>query len=177
MSTRSRRCATMRDDAHGWKYTMFDETAHSKRLLLLVSPSTYRAGAFLEAARRLGVAVVRGVDVPTGLSDWWALELPLDFANVPAAVEAIVTYARPRPFDAVIAVDDAATQLAAEAGAALGLPNNAPGAAEAARDKGLMRDLMAAAGVPCPVFRRFPLGAHPDAIARQVAYPLSLIHI
>ncbi len=34
-----------------------------------------------------------------------------------------------------------------------------------------MRDLMAAAGVPCPVFRRFPLAGEPAAIAEQVTYP------
>ncbi len=94
---------------------MTEGLGSTKRLLLLVSPATYRAGAFLEAARRLGIEVVRGVDVPAGLADWWDLPLPLDFANVSAAVDAIVAYAREHPFDAVVAVDDAATQLAAEA--------------------------------------------------------------
>ena len=52
------------------------------------------------------------------------------------------------PLDAIIAVDDSATLLAAQAGAALGLAHNPPEAAEAARDKGIMRRPMAAAGVP-----------------------------
>jgi biotin carboxylase len=142
-----------------------------KRLLLLVSPSTYRAGAFLDAAQRLAVEVVRGVDVPTGLADWWDMPLPLDFTDVAGSVRAIVVYAQEHPLDAVVAVDDAATQLAAEAGAALHLPNNSPRAAEAARDKGIMRDLMAAAGVPCPVFQRFPLGGDARDSAEQVDYP------
>ncbi|MBF6590520.1 MAG: ATP-grasp domain-containing protein, partial [Ktedonobacterales bacterium] len=142
-----------------------------KRLLLLVSPSTYRAGAFMEAARTLDVEVVRGVDVPVGLSDWSHLPLPLDFANIPAAVAAIRAYAERHPIDAVVAVDDTATQLAAEAGMALGLPNNSPGSAEAARDKGIMRRLMSAAGVPCPIFRRFPLAGDARVIAAQVGYP------
>jgi biotin carboxylase len=140
-------------------------------LLLLVSPNTYRAGAFLDAARQLEVEVVRGVDVPAGLSEWWELELPLDFADVPGAARAIVAYHSHHPLDAVVAVDDAATQLAAEAGAALGLPSNSPSSAEAARDKGIMRDLMSAAGVPCPVFQCFPLSGDPHAIADQIAYP------
>jgi biotin carboxylase len=142
-----------------------------KRLLLLVSPNTYRAGAFVDAARRLEVEVVRGVDVPAGLSEWWELELPLDFADVPGAVRAIMAYHERHPFDAVVAVDDAATQIAAGAGTALGLPNNSPTSAEAARDKGIMRDRMSVAGVPCPGFRRFPLSGDPHAFADEVAYP------
>jgi biotin carboxylase len=142
-----------------------------KRLLLLVTPSTYRAGAFLDAAQRLNVEVVRGVDVPEGLSEWSHLPLPLDFAKLPAAVAAITAEHARQPLDAIVAVDDAATQLAAEAGLALGLPSNSPRSAEAARDKGMMRRLMSAAGVPCPVFRAFLLAADPHEIAGQVEYP------
>lgn len=145
--------------------------AAKKRLLLLLSPNTYRSAAFMEAARRLDVEVVRGIDVPEGLSEWWNLPLPLDFANPASAVAAIVAYAARHPLDAIVPVDDAATILAARASAALGLPNNPPEAAEAARDKGLMRALMSAAGVPCPVFRRFPLAADPREIAARVTYP------
>jgi biotin carboxylase len=150
---------------------MTEKSTPTKRLLLLVTPSTYRAGAFMDAARALDVEVVRGVDVPDGLSDWWEMPLPLDFAKTSAAVQAIVAYHQEHPIDAIVAVDDAATLLAAEAGAALGLPNNSPQSAEAARDKGIMRGLMSAAGVPCPVFRRFPLAGEPAATAEQVMYP------
>lgn len=150
---------------------MDDETRPRRRLLLLLSPNTYRAAAFLEAARRLDAEVVRGMDVPQGLMDWWDLPLPLDFSDIDGAVRAIQAYHATRPLDAVVAVDDAATVLAARAGAALGLPNNPPQAAEAARDKGLMRALMQAAGVPAPAFYRFPLASDPWGIAARVPYP------
>ncbi len=145
-----------------------------KRLLLLVTPTTYRAAAFCNAAERLGVEVVRGLDLPPALAEAWAVQLPLDFSNPDAATAAIVAYAQEHPLDAIVAVDDSATLLAAHAGAALGLPHNPPEAAEAARDKGIMRNLMSAAGVPCPVFRRFPLAGDPARIASEVDYPCVL---
>jgi len=68
-------------------------------------------------------------------------------------------------------VDDSGVVLAAAAAQRLGLPHNDPAAALAARDKFTMRGLMAAAGVPCPVFRRFAFNDDPAAVAQQVAYP------
>jgi biotin carboxylase len=147
------------------------EQVTPRRLLLLVSPTTYRAGAFLDAAESLGVEVVRGIDVPTGLSDWWDVPLALDFSDLEGATDAIVEYAASKPLGAIVAVDDSATLLATRAAAALGLPHNSPEAAEAARDKGIMRTLFAEAAVPSPVFRRFSLTDDPADIANQVAFP------
>ncbi|MGZ6363292.1 MAG: ATP-grasp domain-containing protein [Ktedonobacterales bacterium] len=147
------------------------EVIQRKRLLLLVSPNTYRAGAFLEAANRLDVEVVRGIDAPEDLARQWGLPIAVDFTAVDSAVRNIVAYAADHPLDAIVAVDDSATILAARAAAALGLPNNPPEAAEAARDKGLMRHLMSQGGAPCPIFRRFALAGDPEEIAQHVTYP------
>ena len=148
-----------------------ERQAARKRLLLLVSPSTYRAEAFMEAARTLDVEVVRGLDLPPQLADEWGAPLKTDFSDIEAATQAIVAYAQQHPLDAIVPVDDSATLLASRAAAALGLPNNPPEAAEAARDKGLMRAKMSAGGAPCPVFRRFHLSDDPREIARAVSFP------
>src|SRR5215469_10046051 len=100
---------------------MSNEQVGPGRLLLLVSPTTYRAGAFLDAAERLGVEVVRGIDVPAGLRDWWDMPLALDFTDLQGATRAIVDYASERPIVAIVAVDDSATLLATSAAEALGL--------------------------------------------------------
>lgn len=147
------------------------EATPRKRLLLLVSPNTYRARAFLEAAGRLDVEVVRGIDAPEDLARQWGLPLAVDFTAVESSVRNIVTYAAAHPLDAIVAVDDSATILAARAAAALGLPNNPPEAAEAARDKGLMRRLMSQGGAPCPIFRHVALTDSPEDIAQQITYP------
>jgi biotin carboxylase len=142
-----------------------------QRLLLLVTPGTYRAEAFVAAARTLDVDIVRGLDLPVQLADEWDVPLKTDFSRVESATLAIVEYAREHPLDAIVAVDDSATLVAARAAEALGLPHNPPEAAEAARDKGIMRRLMAAGGAPCPIYRRFHLTDDPAVIGAQVEYP------
>ncbi len=145
-----------------------------KRVLLLMSPATYRAGAFLSAAKKLNLAVVVGIDLPETLAEYWHVPLGLDFADPQSSVRTIVDYAREHPIHAVLGVDDSATELAALANDALGLAQNSPQAAEAARDKLLMRTLMSQGGAPCPVFRPFALSDDPAVIAGQVSYPCVL---
>jgi biotin carboxylase len=139
-----------------------------------MTPASYRGGAFLDAARRLQLEAVIGLDLPEALAEAWHVPLGLDFRNPEAALQKIVAFARERPLQAVLSVDDSAVELAALANEALGLPSNAPEAAEATRDKYLMRTRMAAGGVPCPVFRRFLLRDDPATCAAQVTYPCVL---
>jgi formate-dependent phosphoribosylglycinamide formyltransferase (GAR transformylase) len=147
------------------------QTPGRKRLLLLMTPATYRAGAYFDAAQHLDTEVIRGLDLPKTVAEEWGVPLALDFADTESSVATLKAAHARQPFDAIVPVDDSATILAARANAALGLPWNPPEAAEAARDKGVMRRLMAAAGVPSPVFRRFPLTTDPHEIARQAPYP------
>ncbi|HTK06498.1 MAG TPA: ATP-grasp domain-containing protein [Ktedonobacteraceae bacterium] len=145
-----------------------------KRVLFLMAPATYRAGAFLQAAQRLELEAVVGIDLPESLADYWHVPLGVDFSDIPGSLRTIMDYARKHPLTAILSVDDTASELAAHASAALGLAHNSPGAAEAARDKFLMRTLMLAHGVPCPVFRPFSLQDEPGWIASQVSYPCVL---
>ncbi len=148
-----------------------DQRAEQKRVLLLFSPATYRAEAFLEAARQLDLEVVQGVDMPEALADLWHMPLGLDFTDVERSTREIVDFARQTPLHAILSVDDSASLLAAQASAALGLPHNAPDAALAARDKYVMRRMLAAGGVPVPRFQHFPGSADPAQVAAQVDYP------
>src|SRR5690349_22570356 len=149
-------------------------TSERKRILLLMSPATYRAGAFLHAAQRLNLEVVVGIDLPETLADYWHVPLGIDFSNMISAVQTIMEFAQKHPLHAILSVDDAASELAALACVALDLSHNSPQAAEAARDKLLMRRLMSAGGAPCPVFRDFLLSDDPAWIATQVTYPCVL---
>jgi biotin carboxylase len=151
-----------------------DTENEQKRVLLLMSPATYRAGAFLSAARGLNLEVVVGIDLPETLSEYWHVPLGLDFADPEASVRTIVEFAQEHPIHAIVSVDDSATELAARAGTTIGLAHNSPQAAEAARDKLLMRTLMSAGGAPCPIFRPFSLSDDPVWVATQVSYPCVL---
>ncbi len=145
--------------------------ACSPRIVLLMSPATYRAGAFLAAAARLNLDVVRGIDLPEHLAEFWDVQLGLDFTRPEAAAAKLVAYAADHPIDAILALDDSATLVAAIASQALGLPRNDPRSALAARDKFVMRERLASAGVPVPAYRRYRLTRDPHQIAAETTFP------
>jgi biotin carboxylase len=141
------------------------------RVLLLLTAQTYRAQPFIAAARRLGIEVVTAIDLPTELAERWGQSLGFPFDDVEYATETIVRYATQRPLNAIIAVDDSGSLLAAHAGAALTLPHNSYDAALAARNKYRMRTLLEQAGVPIPEFRLCSTDDDVYALAEQVVYP------
>src|SRR5215218_2254352 len=94
------------------------------RVVFLASPATYRAGAFRQAAERLDLEVVQATDTPQALAKRWGMPLALDFTQSDAAIAALTAYTAEHPVDAILALDDSATLLAARAATALGLPHN-----------------------------------------------------
>ncbi|MFQ5407985.1 MAG: acetyl-CoA carboxylase biotin carboxylase subunit family protein, partial [Anaerolineales bacterium] len=143
-------------------------------VLLLMTANTYRARPFAAAARRVGLDILWGVDTPEELADTAGVPLAVDFRRPDSAVETIVDCAQRRPLQAILALDDAASLIAARASLALGLPHNDPDAALAARDKLTMRRALQAGGVPCPHFEAFALDSDPAALAATVRYPCVL---
>ncbi|PLS80016.1 MAG: phosphoribosylglycinamide synthetase [Chloroflexi bacterium] len=141
------------------------------RVLLLLTATTYRAQAFVDAASRLNIEVVAATDMPRELAEFWQQPLGIDFTDLPGATERIAAFAAEKPLNAIIAVDDSGSLLAARASAALGLPHNGVAAAEAARDKFLMRTLLAQAGVASPPFARYWTSDDPQLIAATTSYP------
>jgi biotin carboxylase len=123
------------------------------RVVLLVPTSTYRAADFLDAARRLQVEVVVASEHRHALAGVMAgRSLLVDFADPLSAAQAVVDHDRRFPVDAVVAVDEVGTVVAAEACRQLGLPHNPVEAVAAARDKRLLRQRLQAGEVPQPAF-------------------------
>jgi biotin carboxylase len=143
------------------------------RLILLASASSYRAGDFEQAAKRLGIEVVLGMDVPAPLARAYNCPLPLDYLDLKKSTRAIVRYAVQNPVQVILSADDSATVLAAQASQALGLRHNDPAAVEAARDKYLMRQMFARAGLPSPHFARFSVADDPEVLADDFLAPSS----
>jgi biotin carboxylase len=147
----------------------------SSRLLLLLPTTTYRTEAFVEAATRLGVELVCASERPSTLQELTPDSLvTLDFDDPLASAEAIARFARTRPIDAVVPVDDLTTVVAAAISERLGLKANALPAVSAARDKHAMRRALAGAGVPIPRFRLVELADNPVEVATRVEYPCVL---
>ncbi|HEY3942553.1 MAG TPA: ATP-grasp domain-containing protein [Acidimicrobiales bacterium] len=145
------------------------------RVLLLLPTGTYRAPDFIAAAQQLGVEVVVGSERRQALArSMGDRAVVVPFGNVDAASEAIAALHRRSPLDAVLAVDDPGTLVAATAARRLGLRHNPPEAVAATRDKRAMRRRFAAAGLPQPDHAVLRGGADPAAVASEVGYPCVL---
>jgi biotin carboxylase len=101
----------------------------------------------LRAAEGLGVDLVVASENPPPI-DMGDRYIQVDCSDPTGAAEAIVALGDQVPIDGVIAADDAGVVAAAIAGQKLGVRANDPDAAEATRDKGLQRALLAASEVP-----------------------------
>lgn len=146
----------------------------SPGVMLLMSPATYRAGAFRAAAERVGLPLVTAVDTPAPLLDRVTGQLAIDFQDRDA-VARLVAWAERHPetsLRAILAVDDRGAEIAAQASAALGLPHNDPDSALAARDKWVMRQALERGGVPVPRYEAVPADTDPTSIAGQQRYPV-----
>jgi biotin carboxylase len=149
--------------------------APSQRLLLLIPTTTYRTEDFVEAARALDVDLVIASDRPNVMSGEFPDHLlTLPFGDPAAAAREMRGYAARRPLDAVVPVDDATTVVASAVGEALGLRVNPLAAAQATRNKRVMRDLLARAGVPSPAYTVVRVDEDPVGAARRATYPCVL---
>lgn len=145
------------------------------RIFFLLPSTTYRAEAFLEAARKLSLDITLGLEQTAVLidrpqCDW----LSLNFSEPERSVDAVVEYAHIHPIHAVLGVDDTTAVLAAQVATALKLPHNSVDSVSAARNKFRMRELLHAHGVPMPGFVRFSIFDDPATCAEQVSYPCVL---
>src|SRR2546430_6890233 len=110
------------------------------RLLLLLPTATYRATAFVEAARRLGVELTVASELPSTFEQVQPAGLvTLDFSDPERAAQQAAEFARRHPIAGVIGVDDDGAVVAAAIAERLALKGNPPAAALAARDKHLQR--------------------------------------
>jgi biotin carboxylase len=141
------------------------------RLLLFAATTGYQIRVFAEAARRLNVDLTLATDRCHVLEDPWGdRAIPVRFGDAPGSLEPL----RGRHFDAVAAVGDVPTVLAAEAARMLDIPFHLPAAVRACHDKYLARQLFQAAGLPVPQFFRVALAEAPDDVARRAPYPCVL---
>ncbi|HXM40218.1 MAG TPA: ATP-grasp domain-containing protein [Bryobacteraceae bacterium] len=145
------------------------------RLLLFAATTGYQIRVFAEAARRLGVDLTLATDRCHVLEDPWGdRAIPVRFGNMPGSLAACLDAIGDRRFDAVVAVGDAPTVLAADVTSAFDIPFHPPAAVRACHDKYRARQLFQAAGLNVPRFFRIPLSDDPDAAARRATYPCVL---
>jgi biotin carboxylase len=150
------------------------ETAASRaaqpRLLLITPPNSYRTAAYLAAARRRGIDVLIASEGRYSLISELAGGLQVDLDS-PTALDLLLEANARQAFAGVVATDDAVVELGSRVAEVLDLPHNPPEAARYSQRKDLSRQVLAAAGVPVPGFRRVSLDAPLGSQLSGVQYP------
>ena len=144
-------------------------------LLLLLPSLSYRGEAFLEAAAKVGVSLtIGGESSPDFLLHSPGGFLSLNLHDPASAVSAAVEFAKTRPIDVVLGVNDNTTVLASRISAALGLPSNSIESVCAARNKHTMRELLRKHGLPTPHVVVYGFDEKPEDIVQHVNFPCIL---
>jgi biotin carboxylase len=137
-------------------------------VVIVASCESYRTSDFVAAAKNLRLDAVIATDAESP----FARPNRQILVNLDDPTEASVAIASGAPeAAAIVAVDDQGVRTVALATAALGLPSNPPSAAEATRDKSVMREMLSAAEVVQP---RFALVAPGElaAVAQEIGLPV-----
>ncbi len=143
-----------------------------KRVLLLATTTGYQTRSFGEAASKLGVELVFGLDRCRGLDDPWGdHSLAVRFYDDPRSVDAIVSASLDGVISGILALGDQPTVLAALAAERLRLPFHPPAAARISRNKLDTRHALRAAGLPVPSFIPADIDDDGDRLAARVPYP------
>jgi biotin carboxylase len=141
-------------------------------IALLAGASSYRLAAFMRAASRLDLDVIRVIDTPGAPVSRSPQDLYVDFAFPSEAIRRLLILAKLRPDMTVLAVDDVATEIAGALNFKLCRSHNLSGSEIASRDKAVMRSRFEAAGLPTPARRLFPLDLAPDRIDPRLPFPV-----
>jgi hypothetical protein len=142
------------------------------RVLLLSTTTGYQLRSFGESAQRLGVELMLATDRCKQLDDpWQDGAVPVRFHEEDASLATILDAARGRPLNGLLAVGDRPTVLAARVAEALRLPGNPSAAADATRNKKVMRRRFAVASLTVPWFLEVPATADVHALGARVRYP------
>jgi len=120
-------------------------------VLLVLPTRSYRAAAFLAAARRLSLEMVVASEEGSTLGHLHPdQEVIIDFADPAGAAGVAAELASRNPFQAVVPADEAGVVVAAHIAARLGLRSNSVMAVTATRDKLVLRERLQQAGAIQP---------------------------
>ena len=151
------------------------EAPSRARLLLLLPTTTYRADAFVDAAKSLDLDLTVASETPSSFQERHTADLlTLDLEDADAAAATVREFSERHPVAAVVGVDDGTAVVAAVIASALGLPSNPVRAVQAAASKTLQRETLQQCGVPVPRFAVHSLTDDPNELASSTPYPCVL---
>jgi hypothetical protein len=128
---------------------------------------------FAEAASKAGVELIYATDRCDQLEDPWRDgAIAVRFHEEWKSVDAVLKAVEARPVNAIVAVGDRPTVMAAYLSRLLGLPGHPPEAAAAARDKRLMREKLKDAGLPAPSYLTVPASVDAMSLLDRMSFPV-----
>jgi len=147
-----------------------------KQIVLLVPTTTYRLDDFLQAAARLEIDVILASNRCRVLAAEWPeyFGLSLPFASLPEAVDKAGAVLRDKTIDAIVAVDDYTTILAALLNEKFKLHGNRHESVEKTRNKLSMRRALAESGLHSPKFFAAKIDSPPKTYLPKVEFPVVL---
>ncbi len=137
----------------------------------MLAGTSYRAEAFLRAAKALGVDLVLATDLPAAFERLGCTVVRIDFGDPEAAAAALAATAHTAALDGVVPTDEASAIVSGLLAARLRLPGPSVAGVRAARDKRLMRRALRDQGVPSPGFVVLDPGVQPSSLAGLPAFP------
>lgn len=149
----------------------------SATVLLLIPSHSYRTSDFMRAASDLDISVIVGIDTEFIISADQENVIALNFSDPEEAAEAISEFRPDISLDAILAVDDAGTLVAAKASQMLELPHNSVSSVELTRDKYALRVALSRSKLPSPGYKLFEATQSQDElehIADSIEYPVVL---
>ena len=149
----------------------------SATVLLLIPSHSYRTSDFMRAASDLDISVIVGIDTEFIINADQQNVIGLNFSDPEEAAEAISEFRPDISLDAILAVDDAGTLVAAKASQMLELPHNSVSSVELTRDKYALRVALSRSKLPSPGYKLFEATQSQDElehIADSIEYPVVL---
>jgi len=150
-------------------------TNDQQRLLLIAPHNSYRISPYITAAKKMGVAILVAStsehSLVSDVADGLRIDLEVTNENLQHTLDLILKAHQEKPFIGIIATDDTAVSLAANAAKALGLPHNPPEAVQLTHRKDLARACLKQHGVPVPKFWRIDLSADLTQQCADLPYP------
>ena len=145
------------------------------RLLLLLPTTTYRADAFVDAAKSLDLDLTVASETPSSFQERHPADLlTLDLEDADTAAATVREFSERHPVAAVVGVDDGTAVVAAVIANELGLPANPVQAVRVAASKTLQRKTLQRCGVPVPRFAVHSVTDDPKELASSTPYPCVL---
>lgn len=121
-------------------------------IVLVAPPDSYRVAPYISAAKSLGVSIIIASRGEHSLVNEISDGLHIDLDSPDSAIKTIVENAEQYNITGIVAADDRATEIAAQAAKLLNLPHNPPQAVHLTRWKHKARQALSKASLPVPDF-------------------------